>query len=201
MKLEGLAVEFNRLPGAAQAYGARVSAAEWRAGAESVAKQGGRLLALWGSDVGGGDVMHMALVVVEGVIVLSLPLARDSYPDVSDLFPSANRMQRAAYDLLGLRAAGAADTRQWLRHGAWPATAFPLRKSYAAEQASLPGTDDYAFVPVTGEGVHEIAVGPVHAGTIEPGHFRFSILGERVMRLEERLGYKHKGIEKRFEQM
>jgi len=49
--------------------------------------------------------------------------------------------------------------------------------------------------------VHEIPVGPVHAGTIEPGHFRFSIIGDRVLRLEERLGYKHKGIEKRFESM
>jgi len=61
--------------------------------------------------------------------------------------------------------------------------------------------DDYPFVRVEGEGVHEIPVGPVHAGTIEPGHFRFSIVGEGVLRLEERLGYKHKGIEKRFEQM
>lgn len=61
--------------------------------------------------------------------------------------------------------------------------------------------DNYPFVRVEGEGVHEIPVGPVHAGTIEPGHFRFSIVGEGVLRLEERLGYKHKGIEKRFEQM
>jgi Ni,Fe-hydrogenase III large subunit len=61
--------------------------------------------------------------------------------------------------------------------------------------------DDYPFVRVEGEGVHEIPVGPVHAGTIEPGHFRFSIVGEGVLRLEERLGYKHKGIEKRFESM
>ena len=49
--------------------------------------------------------------------------------------------------------------------------------------------------------MHEIPVGPVHAGTIEPGHFRFSVVGEKILRLEERLGYKHKGIEKRFESM
>src|SRR5262249_49480460 len=54
---------------------------------------------------------------------------------------------------------------------------------------------------VGGEGVHEIPVGPVHAGTIEPGHFRFSVIGERVLRMEERLAYTHKGIEKRFESM
>ena len=82
-----------------------------------------------------------------------------------------------------------------------PPTAFPLRKDFDAARSFEPGTDDYPFVPVEGEGVHEIPVGPVHAGTIEPGHFRFSIVGEKVLRLEERLGYKHKGIEKRFESM
>jgi Ni,Fe-hydrogenase III large subunit len=62
----------------------------------------------------------------------------------------------------------------------------------------VPITNHYAFVPVDGNGVHEIPVGPVHAGIIEPGHFRFSVVGEKVLRLEERLGYVHKGIERRF---
>jgi Ni,Fe-hydrogenase III large subunit len=61
--------------------------------------------------------------------------------------------------------------------------------------------DSYKFVRVEGEGVHEIPVGPIHAGTIEPGHFRFSVVGEKVLRLEERLGYAHKGIEQRFTQL
>jgi Ni,Fe-hydrogenase III large subunit len=120
------------------------------------------------------------------------------YPDLSDLFPAANRMQRATYDLLGVRAA-AQDKRRWLRHGAWPAGEFPLRKSVGAAHSFGNAADEYAFVPVEGEGVHEIPVGPVHAGIIEPGHFRFSVVGERVLRLEERLGFVHKGIEKRFE--
>ena len=60
---------------------------------------------------------------------------------------------------------------------------------------------DYPFVHVDGDGVHEIPVGPVHAGIIEPGHFRFSVVGEKVLRLEQRLGYTHKGTEKRFEGM
>jgi Ni,Fe-hydrogenase III large subunit len=66
--------------------------------------------------------------------------------------------------------------------------------------ASAP-SELYPFVRVEGDGVHEIPVGPVHAGTIEPGHFRFSVVGEKILRLEERLGYAHKGIEKRFEGM
>ncbi len=68
------------------------------------------------------------------------------------------------------------------------------------EKHNIPSkSEPYPFVQVEGDGVHEIAVGPVHAGTIEPGHFRFSVVGEKVLRLEERLGYKHKGIAKRFE--
>jgi Ni,Fe-hydrogenase III large subunit len=60
---------------------------------------------------------------------------------------------------------------------------------------------NYAFVRVEGDGVHEIAVGPVHAGIIEPGHFRFSVVGEKVLRLEQRLGYSHKGTEQRMTQL
>src|SRR5207248_2726420 len=114
-------------------------------------------------------------------------------------FPAASRMQRAAYDLTGAHAHEGADHRKWLRHAAWPGGVFPLRKDFPAEQSFANGEDHYPFVRVEGEGVHEIPVGPVHAGTIEPGHFRFSIVGEKILRLEERLGYKHKGIEKLFE--
>ncbi|MBI2510305.1 MAG: NADH-quinone oxidoreductase subunit C, partial [Betaproteobacteria bacterium] len=177
----------------------------------------GRLVALWGADNddrGRGCAVHAALTVQSGLLAITLPLHRgEGYPDISDIFPAANRMQRAAFDLLGISAAGADDRRKWLRHTAWRADEFPLRKDFNSSHASsvtphqsrpishesVP--DDYPFVRVEGEGVHEIPVGPVHAGTIEPGHFRFSIVGEGVLRLEQRLGYKHKGIEKRFESM
>ena len=133
--------------------------------------------------------------MVELLVADSAP----AYPDLSGLFPAANRMQRALFDLLGIGASGAADTRPWLRHGAWPEEAFPLRRDF--DPATLPpnALADYDFVRVEGDGVHEIPVGPIHAGIIEPGHFRFSIVGEKVLRLEERLGYVHKGIDKRFE--
>ena len=93
------------------------------------------------------------------------------------------------------------DHRGWLRHGGWPENVFPLRRDFGSETQFAGVSEPYPFVQVEGDGVHEIAVGPVHAGTIEPGHFRFSVVGEKVLRLEERLGYKHKGIEKRFETM
>jgi Ni,Fe-hydrogenase III large subunit/Ni,Fe-hydrogenase III component G len=209
MKLEGLDIEVTRLPGAMPVFGADVDAAQWSEVCRRVAERGGRLVALWGSDgssEGGGFAVYAALVVREGLLVLAHPVVGTSYPDIAAIFPAADRMQRAAFDLLGISAAGARDRRKWLRHAAWRADEFPLRKDFASDHGSritdhASPADAYPFVRVEGEGVHEIPVGPVHAGTIESGHFRFSIIGERVLRLEERLGYKHKGIEKRFEGM
>ena len=109
-------------------------------------------------------------------------------------------MQRAAFDLIGI-GADADDQRPWLWMASWPIDRFPLRRDFEASPKWEPGQEEYAFVRVEGDGVHEIPVGPVHAGIIEPGHFRFQVVGEKVLRLEERLGYAHKGIEKRFESM
>ena len=208
MKSEDFQIELKQLPGAMPVRHGRADVLQWRAVCQQVRDEGGRLVALWGSDGsdrGDGYAVHAALAVPSGLIVVMLPVAGGSFPDVSDIFPSANRMQRAVGDLFGVRAAGAADQRKWLRHAAWRADEYPLRKNFSCEPRTTnhepPTVDDYPFVRVGGEGVHEIPVGPVHAGTIEPGHFRFSIVGEGVLRLEERLGYKHKGIEKRFEQM
>ena len=205
MKLEGLNIEADQLPGAMPVFRAEVGAAQWTVVCRQAQKQGGRLVALWGADArgeGGGFVVHAALAVREGLLVIDLPLVSASYPDIAAIFPAAERMQRATFDLLGISAIGADDRRQWLRHGAWSESEFPLRKDYQPPAAGhVSRADDYAFVRVEGEGVHEIPVGPVHAGTIEPGHFRFSVVGETVLRLEQRLGYKHKGIEKRFERM
>jgi Ni,Fe-hydrogenase III large subunit len=100
-------------------------------------------------------------------------------------------------DLCGLQTTDV-DARPWLRHAAWPEHFHPLLDTQASPAAGPPAADNYAFVTVAGDGVHEIPVGPVHAGIIEPGHFRFSVVGEKVLRLEERLGYVHKGIERRF---
>jgi Ni,Fe-hydrogenase III large subunit/Ni,Fe-hydrogenase III component G len=174
----------------------------WLRTFESVQQKGGRLGTLWGSDQrdrAGGFAVHALLVLHERLLCIDLPVQGDSYPDVANLFPGAARMQRAVYDLLGLRAGD--DERGWLRHGAWREDRFPLRRDIALDARLPEGDARYAFVRVEGEGVHEIGVGPVHAGIIEPGHFRFSVVGERVLRLEERLGYAHKGIEKRFESM
>jgi Ni,Fe-hydrogenase III large subunit len=129
-----------------------------------------------------------------------LPEGAPQYPDLSSIFYPAGRMQRAARDLLGIDA-DCPDRGPWLRHTAWAESEHPLKRTVAAATVFEKCKDDYAFVSVSGDGVHEIPVGPVHAGTIEPGHFRFSIVGEKVLRLEERLGYTHKGVDKRFQGM
>ncbi len=206
----GLDLDLWRLDAPAPVWRGAVDPDAWQAAARAVSGQGGRLVALWGSDrrdgTSGGFVVSVAYAVGDGLAWLELPLAGgalpEPYPDLSGLFPSAGRMQRAAADLLGIVAAGAKDRRPWLNHGAWPADRFPLRIDDDGQVGEVAGpTADYAFVRVEGDGVHEIAVGPVHAGIIEPGHFRFAVVGEKVLRLEERLGYAHKGTEKRFTQL
>lgn len=204
MKIEDFQPEFAALPGAAPVWHGTLDPGRLRPLCQDVRSAGGRLVALWGSQGGGPSfALHVAVAVQQGLAVASLPLEREgpAFPDISDIFPAAGRMQRAVADLLGFQAAHAADRRPWLRHGHWPADRFPLSKEFDGTRAFPPEGDTYPFVAVEGEGVHEIPVGPVHAGTIEPGHFRFSVVGEKVLRLEQRLGYTHKGIEKLFEAM
>jgi Ni,Fe-hydrogenase III large subunit/Ni,Fe-hydrogenase III component G len=201
-----LGIEAERLPGVCPAWHASIRPESLRAVTEQARARKARLVALWASDEtprGAGYAVHVALALPAGLLWLAAALEREHprYPGIADLFPAAARMQRAAYDLVGVHAQDDPDRRKWLRHAAWPDGEFPLRKDFDAGKRFASGEDRYPFVRVEGEGVHEIPVGPVHAGIIEPGHFRFSIVGETILRLEERLGYKHKGIEKRFESL
>ena len=123
------------------------------------------------------------------LLIASCAVEGGQYPALSPARPGAVRFERAIRDLWGLVAEGGVDLRPWLEHGKWPVTTplapRPQRRTLPPEQPT--------FLPVEGEGWHQIPVGPVHAGIIEPGHFRFSVQGEMVVRLEQRLGYTHKG--------
>lgn len=206
MPLSALKLARQRLATALPIWRAICTADEWLEVAQSIAAGGGRLVSLWGSDRrtdgGGYFVISAALATGDGMLWLDLPLtgSKLTYPDLTPVFPCAERLQRAVYDLLGIDPEGAQDLRYWLNHGDWPGDYFPLRREVSGNEC-LDGHEvvDYPFIKVAGDGVHEIPVGPVHAGIIEPGHFRFSIVGEKVLRLEERLGYTHKGIDKLFE--
>ncbi len=208
-RIPGLQLSWRPLAGDAPMAIAEVGEWQWTEAARLVRDGGGRLVALWGADhreqteddEDPGYSVYAAYAVRAGLCIVELvvPGSKPAYPDLSGLFAPAGRMQRALFDLLGVAATGASDTRPWLRHGAWPEGVFPLRRDFDAAVLPPNTLTDYAFVRVEGDGVHEIPVGPIHAGIIEPGHFRFSIVGEKVLRLEERLGYVHKGIEKRLE--
>ncbi len=193
------------LPGAPGARRLDVTVDTWHQVARDLAAGGARLLALW-VDCQQTTFVRTVFLCDDVLLALHLGLQpnESSYPSLSDLFPCATRMQRAAADLTGIRARDL-DARPWLRHAAWPADYFPLTSTpgeYRSQEASNSlVADHYRFVRVSGDGVHEIPVGPVHAGIIEPGHFRFSIVGEKVLKLEERLGYVHKGIEQKFSEM
>lgn len=205
--LRALGLDLRRLPTPLPIWHGSVDRDGWSAAARDAAAAGGRLVSMWGVDrraAGGGMVACVAFAVLEGLVWLELAQgdAALSFPDLSSAFACAVRMQRAMADLSGLCAEGHNDARPWLDHGLWPEGPPPLRhdaKTTAVDAGKLP--TDYPFVRVEGDGVHEIAVGPVHAGIIEPGHFRFSVVGEKVLRLEEHLGYTHKGIERRFTEL
>ncbi len=156
----------------------RVDAPVWRSAIDRLASGDLTLFGLWGET----DAAHMALLDPggSGVAILSIACPSGHYPSVGARHPPAIRLERAMRDLSGLVPDGLTDTRPWLDHGRWGSPDTP----------PLP----YRFLPVEGEALHRIPVGPVHAGIIEPGHFRFTCDGETVVRLEERLGYTHKGI-------
>ncbi len=211
-------LDLRPLPAPLPMRHALVDHAGWSDVAQAVAERGGRLVALWGTLGEGaagdqGASVSAALAAYEGLMWLELPLdAARHYPDLTPIFACATRMQRAAKDLSGVVAATGTeddiDARPWLDHGLWPLDAPPLQPGARPLPGAAPDRDaratlpaDYRFVRVEGEGVHEIAVGPVHAGIIEPGHFRFSVVGEKVLRLEQYLGYVHKGVEQRFTQL
>ncbi len=205
MDLAPLGITTARLPAAVPARRAPVSSGQLLNACRLAWERGGALAALWASDErdrGRGYAVNVALRDADGLLVLeyTLPDADAGCPDLAPIFPAANRMQRAAFDLLGVQS-DSEDQRPWLWQASWPIDQFPLRRDFQALPKWQPGEEDYPFVRVAGDGVHEIPVGPVHAGIIEPGHFRFQVVGEKVLRLEERLGYVHKGIEKRFESL
>jgi Ni,Fe-hydrogenase III large subunit len=174
---------------------------DWGRAAELAAAMGLRWAGLWGDHRGSSLVVHACLEYQGDYLVLGteVPADRPELRSHTPFYPAADRMERHAADLLGLRFDGHPDPRRWTRHQAWPEEAHPLHPDFPVQgepRGQTPPDADYPFRKIQGAGVYEIPVGPVHAGIIEPGHFRFHAAGEPILSLEERLGYVHKGIEK-----
>ena len=134
------------------------------------------------------------------VPVLSVPEGT-TFPSLAKKFAVCALYEREIMTLFGLLPEGHPDPRLLiLFEENWPRDTYPLRKDFAWDtRVPETHTSDYRFKKIGGEGIYEIPVGPVHAGIIEPGHFRFSVLGEEIVSLEPRLGWVHKGTEKLFE--
>jgi len=150
------------------------------------------LMALWADHT----EVHMAVFEPAGgdFIIASHDIVDGKFPSVAASHAPALLAERIIKDLNGVIAEDLPDQRPWIDHGQWP-----LTKPLAEKPGAAGHPAKFEFHGAEGEGLHEIAVGPVHAGIIEPGHFRFFCAGETVVRLEVRLGYTHKGIEKLLE--
>jgi Ni,Fe-hydrogenase III large subunit/Ni,Fe-hydrogenase III component G len=175
--------------------------------ADRLAGAGLRLASLFATDEGErGYVVHhlWASAAPPGFLRLWAAVPRDQprFPSISARHPVANWFEREVMDYFGLVPDGHPNPNRVALHDDWPEGAWALRKAFD-ERGPLPrvGGQFRPYRPVTGEGVFHIPVGPVHAGVIEPGHFRFGVAGEPVLYLQLRLFFVHKGIEKRFERL
>jgi Ni,Fe-hydrogenase III large subunit/Ni,Fe-hydrogenase III component G len=198
---EGIQHNEEPLTGFAPARTIRVQAEDWGRLAHQAQQWGCRWVAGWGEDQDSDIGVYACFEKDAGYLLARTQVAKASplLPSHTPHYPAANRPERHIQDLYGIAFSDHPDTRRWTRHRAWKSSQYPLRKDFPAAgtpAAQTPPDDAYRFLFAHGAGVYEIPVGPVHAGIIEPGHFRFQAVGEQVLNLEERLGYVHKGIEK-----
>jgi Ni,Fe-hydrogenase III large subunit len=174
---------------------------DWGAAGKAASAWGCRHAGVW-ADPGADRVTVRACLEFRGdylVLETRVPLGNPVVASHTPYFPGVDRLERHLQDMAGIAFLDHPDERRWTRHQAWAEDEYPLRLDFPVIGHSpkrAPADADYPFKRIHGSGVYEIPVGPVHAGIIEPGHFRFHAVGEEVLRLEERLGYVHKGIEK-----
>ena len=163
---------------------------------------GARLALVAGHHDGGGiRIVHTYLTPGQPPQEVETTVAdgADGIPSLAALSYAAGRFEREVRDLYGVTPIGHPLPRRLVRHGHWPAGYYPMRDDAPAHPAFEEDTGSFPFLEVTGDGVYEIPVGPVHAGLIEPGHFRVSVVGETILRMKARLWFVHRGIEKLFE--
>jgi len=179
---------------------------DWAQAARLARQLAMRFTALWASQGGCNDehemYVYMALAHPKHRhVMLRAPLRSNmlEVKSIAEHYIAAMRMERHMQDMFGITVTDLPDSRHWIKHEHWPEDAYPLQRQFAADTRMPHENGEYDFIKAEGDGVYEIPVGPVHAGIIEPGHFRFLAVGEQVLNLEQRLGYVHKGIEKRLE--
>lgn len=178
-----------------------IDSQHWQAFAELAMQQRLRWSAGWAEQYAEQFLVN-ALFEKQGSYILLRSIINPLKPELpsqATVYPAANRSERHTQDMFGVKFIGHPDHRPWTRHQAWDKHQYPLRKDFPVSgnpQEITPPDLDYQFIKSHGAGTYEIPVGPVHAGIIEPGHFRFQAVGEMILNLEQRLAYVHKGIEK-----
>lgn len=152
---------------------------------------------------GSFGLTYVLSAAADGLYLLletSVPADAPSFPSLAGVVPAADWAEREIQDLFGLRAEGHPDGRRLMLFPEWPDGVHPLRKDFdPADAVPVPDPGTFPYLEVEGDGVHVVPVGPIHAGVIEPGHFRFHCDGEQILAVEAQLFWKHKGVEKRFE--
>ncbi|UOF89651.1 NADH-quinone oxidoreductase subunit C [Fodinisporobacter ferrooxydans] len=141
--------------------------------------------------------METEIVIVESLV----PVRDPSFASVTPVLPAASWYEREIHDLFGIHPQQHPDLRPLILHEDWPTHVYPLRREYPVQMKQPRIEGKFIYPQVEGEGVFEVPVGPIHAGIIEPGHFRFQVMGDSVLHLEAKLFYTHRGIEKRSEGM
>jgi len=185
---------------------------DWAHAAEEARRLEMRLVAVWAAEAGTHDVTSAGKKPLYAYMAFAHPEHRHALlrtemnpgkPELQSIghhYIAACRMERSMQDMFGITITDILDGRMWLKHEHWPEDAHPLRHDFAADTQMAVDPErqkiDYDYVQSGSDGVYEIPVGPVHAGIIEPGHFRFLAVGELILNMEQRLGYVHKGIEK-----
>ncbi len=148
---------------------------------------------------GAFTIMYVFGVPKKNIFLAPRISVKEEFPSLTPVIHEASPYERKIMTLFGLKPVGHPDPRSLILHENWPDNIFPLRKDFDWQTRPKEAHTPFEFRRFEGEGVYEIPVGPVHAGIIEPGHFRFSVAGEEILMLEPRLGYCHKGSEKLFE--
>lgn len=181
---------------------------DWAQAAEEAKRLDMRFVAVWAALAGEHDesnvlYAYMAFAHPEHRhVLLRTPLNEEQAEllSITEHYIAAYRMERHMQDMFGIVVKDIPDSRPWIKHEHWQEDAHPLLQSFDGKTPMQPAPErahiDYDYIPCESESVYEIPVGPVHAGIIEPGHFRFLAVGEKILNMEERLGYVHKGIEK-----
>jgi len=176
---------------------------DWEQAAQTARRIDMRLVAVWATEGGAheqdaGMYVYMCFAHPEHrhALLRTLLGNKREIPSISRHYIAASRMERHIQDMFGIDVVGTPDNRRWLKHEHWPEDAHPLLREFGRDTRMVQAEGEYAFIKSGSDGVYEIPVGPVHAGIIEPGHFRFLAVGEQILNMEQRFGYVHKGIEK-----